>query len=67
MLRTGQMDLIITYKEFAPQIPGIRRAKVLDTPLVLLVSPDNPLATDVPPIWTSPALLSSRPPLRGSH
>ena len=46
MLRTGQMDLIITYKEFAPQIPGIRRAKVLDTPLVLLVSPDNPLATD---------------------
>lgn len=46
MLRAGQMDLIITYREFAPQVPGIRRAKVLDTPLVLLVAPDNPLATD---------------------
>ncbi len=46
MLRTGQMDLVITYREFAPQAPGIQRAKVMDTPLVLLVAPDNPLATD---------------------
>lgn len=46
MLYTRQMDLIITYREFAPQAPGIQRAKVLDTPLVLLVSPDHPLATD---------------------
>ena len=46
MLRTRQMDLIITYKEFAPQTPGIQRAKVLDTPLVLLVAPEHPLATD---------------------
>ena len=46
MLRTRQMDLIITYKEFAPQTAGIQRAKVMDTQLVLLVSPENPLATD---------------------
>lgn len=46
MLRDRQLDLIITYREFAPQIPGIQRAKVLDTPLVLLVSPENPLAVD---------------------
>lgn len=46
MLRTRQMDLIITYKEFAPQTAGIQRAKVMDTELVLLVSPDNPLAAD---------------------
>ena len=46
MLLSRQMDLIITYKEFAPQTPGIQRAKVLDTPLVLLVTPEHPLATD---------------------
>lgn len=46
MFRTRQMDLIITYKEFAPQTPGIQRAKVLDTPLVLLVTPEHPLAAD---------------------
>lgn len=46
MFRTRQMDLIITYKEFAPQTPGIQRAKVLDTPLVLLVAPEHPLAGD---------------------
>ena len=46
MLRTRQMDLIITYKEFAPQTAGIQRAKVMDTTQVLLVAPDNPLATD---------------------
>lgn len=43
MLRTRQMDLIITYREFAPQTAGIRQAKVMDTELMLLVSPDNPL------------------------
>ncbi len=46
MLLDRQFDLIITYKEFAPQTPGIQRAKVLDTPLVLLVNPEHPLATD---------------------
>jgi DNA-binding transcriptional LysR family regulator len=37
-----KLDLIITYAEFAPKGTGIRKMKVLDTPLVLLVSPDNP-------------------------
>ena len=46
MLLTGRADLIITYREFAPQSPGIQRAKVMDTPLVLLVTPNHPLATD---------------------
>ena len=40
-----KLDLIITYREFAPKEQGIRRMKVLDTPLVLLVSGDNPKAT----------------------
>jgi DNA-binding transcriptional LysR family regulator len=40
MLR--KLDLIITYAEFAPKGTGIRKMKVLETPLVLLVSPDNP-------------------------
>jgi DNA-binding transcriptional LysR family regulator len=39
-----KLDLIITYMEFAPKVAGARRFKVLDTPLVLLVSPENPLA-----------------------
>lgn len=46
MLLSGQADLIITYREFAPRSPGIRRARVMDTPLVLLVSPEHPLAAD---------------------
>lgn len=40
MLR--KLDLIITYAEFAPKGTGIKKMKVLETPLVLLVSPDNP-------------------------
>ncbi len=39
----GELDLIITYREFAPWGPGIVSAVVLETPLVLLVSPKNPL------------------------
>jgi len=37
-----KLDLIITYAEFAPKATGIKKMKVLETPLVLLVSPDNP-------------------------
>ncbi len=37
-----KLDLIITYKEFAPKSTGLRKMKVLDTPLVLLVSTENP-------------------------
>lgn len=37
-----KLDLIITYAEFAPKGIGIKKMKVLETPLVLLVSPDNP-------------------------
>ena len=39
-----KLDLIITYNEFAPKGVGIKKLKVLNTPLVLLVSPDNPRA-----------------------
>jgi DNA-binding transcriptional LysR family regulator len=39
---TRKLELIITYAEFAPKGSGIRKMKVLETPLVLLVSPDNP-------------------------
>lgn len=39
-----KLDLIITYREFAPREQGIRSMKVLDTPLVLLVPPDHPKA-----------------------
>lgn len=39
-----KLDLIITYREFAPKEQGICTTKVLDTPLVLLVSPDHPKA-----------------------
>jgi DNA-binding transcriptional LysR family regulator len=39
-----KLDLIITYKEFAPKGTGLKKIKVLETPLVLLVSPDNPKA-----------------------
>ncbi|MCF0120660.1 MAG: LysR family transcriptional regulator [Oscillospiraceae bacterium] len=41
-----KLDIIITYKEFTPKTAGIRKTKVLDTPLVLLVSPDNPKVHD---------------------
>ncbi len=41
-----KLDLIITYKEFAPKGTGLRKLKIMDTPLVLLVSPDNPKAAD---------------------
>ena len=41
-----KLDLIITYKEFAPKGAGLKKLKVMETPLVLLVSPDHPLATD---------------------
>ncbi|MBR2831764.1 MAG: LysR family transcriptional regulator [Oscillospiraceae bacterium] len=37
-----KLDLIITYREFAPRATGVKKAKVLETPLVLLVSPDHP-------------------------
>lgn len=39
-----RLDLIITYREFAPREQGLKHLKVLDTPLVLLVSPDHPKA-----------------------
>ena len=41
-----KLDLIITYREFAPKEHGIRSLKVLETPLVLLVSPDHPKAVE---------------------
>ena len=41
-----KLDLIITYREFAPKEQGVRSQKVLDTPLVLLVSPDHPKAVE---------------------
>lgn len=40
-----KLDLIITYTEFAPKGAGIKKMKVLDSPLVLLVSPDNEKVT----------------------
>ena len=44
MFYCRKLDLIITYSEFAPKGAGIMSMKALDTPLVLLVSPDNPKA-----------------------
>ena len=41
-----KLDLIITYREFAPKDSGLKKLVVLQTPLVLLVSPENPKATD---------------------
>ena len=41
-----KLDLIITYAEFAPKGAGIKKMKVLETPLVLLVSPEHPKAKD---------------------
>ena len=41
-----KLDLIITYQEFAPRAQGLKRMKVMDTPLVLLVSPDHPRAVE---------------------
>ena len=41
---SGKLDLIITYREFAPREPGILTEKILETPLVLLVSPEHPKA-----------------------
>lgn len=40
-----KLDLIITYREFAPKDAGLKKRVVLETPLVLLVSPENPKAT----------------------
>ncbi len=37
-----KLDMIITYNEFAPKGPGIKKTKILETPLILLVSPDHP-------------------------
>lgn len=44
MFYCRKLDLIITYAEFAPKGPGIMSMKALDTPLVLLVSPEHPKA-----------------------
>ncbi len=41
-----KLDLIITYKEFAPNGTGLKKLKIQESPLVLLVSPDHPKATD---------------------
>ena len=41
-----KLDLIITYKEFAPKGTGLKKLKIMYTPLVLLVSPEHPMATD---------------------
>lgn len=41
-----KLDLIITYKEFAPKGTGLKKLKIMETPLVLLVSPEHPKATD---------------------
>lgn len=40
------LDLIITYAEFAPKGTGIKKLKVLESPLVLLVSKDYPKDID---------------------
>jgi DNA-binding transcriptional LysR family regulator len=39
-----ELDLIVTYAEFAPKGVGIRRLKLFESPLVLLVSPEDPKA-----------------------
>ncbi len=39
-----KLDLIITYAEFAPKGVGIKKLMAFETPLVLLVAPDNPKA-----------------------
>ena len=36
-----ELDLIITYREFAPKATGVKSLKILETPLVLLVSPED--------------------------
>ena len=36
-----ELDLIITYREFAPKASGVKSLKILETPLVLLVSPED--------------------------
>ena len=41
-----KLDLIITYKEFAPNAIGLKKLKIQESPLVLLVSPDHPKATE---------------------
>ncbi len=41
-----KLDLIITYKEFAPNAVGLKKLKIQESPLVLLVSPDHPKATE---------------------
>ena len=37
------LDMIITYREFAPKEAGVKSHRILNTPLVLLVSPEDPL------------------------
>ncbi len=44
MFAQRKLDLIITYQEFAPKGPGLRHKKIMETPLVLLVSGENPTA-----------------------
>ncbi|MCQ2452091.1 MAG: LysR family transcriptional regulator, partial [Oscillospiraceae bacterium] len=43
--QNGELDLIITYREFAPKESGVKSRRILNTPLVLLVSPEDPLNT----------------------
>ena len=38
-----ELDMIITYREFAPKEAGVRSHRILNTPLVLLVSPEDPV------------------------
>jgi len=38
-----ELDMIITYREFAPKEAGVKSHRILNTPLVLLVSPEDPV------------------------
>ena len=41
-----KVDMIITYEDFSPKINGLKRLKILETGLVLLVSNNHPLVSD---------------------
>lgn len=45
-LLEGGLDLIVTYESFAPEAQGLEKAALMETPMIILVSPGNPKAVD---------------------
>lgn len=45
-LLEGELDLVVTYESFAPEAQDLEKAALIETPMIILVSPSNPKAVE---------------------